>query len=222
MWCRPMPTAKARYLGRQAGDAQPEFSDALRAKLRGYYPDQDAITIPPFESPADDFVSRILMDARWAVSELKDLEAEITKPEIRREHEDLLKSLRELESKLRSLSLDYDRLLGIQADPLGLADKIASFTAIVAAANPAIDAFPSALRAVEKQRAVMLEMAIRVLMTLKEFGIPAAQTADADFGYQSKAVEILKAIGDEVGLVRSPLVWRDIIGDAKKAAPDLQ
>jgi hypothetical protein len=69
---------------------------------------------------------------------------------------------------------------------------------------------------------VAVELAIRVLRVLKEYGIKPAATGDAYWGYTSDAVEILKLIGDDIKLVRDELTWRDIIIKAKTSAPDLQ
>jgi hypothetical protein len=40
--------------------------------------------------------------------------------------------------------------------------------------------------------------------------------------YVSHAVEILKAIGDDIALPRSPETWRDAVIEAKRKEPDLQ
>jgi hypothetical protein len=212
-----MPTAKARYTGDGTRSKTKDFSDALKVKLRGYYPNQQAETDPTWGHPADVFVEHVLAAALSAVSELHWHQFTSTKQEIRAEQADLLKGLNDLHHKLQNLSPDFDRLLGIDADPLGCADKIGELIAHVAG----VDQLPSASKPTEKQHLVMVEMAIRVLRVLKDYGIASAATGDAYFGYRSDAVEILKAIGDDVGMVRAALTWRDTIIEAKQSAPDL-
>jgi hypothetical protein len=216
-----MPTAKALYKGDGAWKMVKDFSDTLKTKLRGYYPNQEADTDPVWGHPADDFVSRVLAEAQWAISELHWHQFVSTKQEIRAEQADLLKSLHDLHHKLRSLSPDFERLMAIDADPLGCADDIKELIRHVECVAPLIDKVPSAKKQDEKQHRVMVEMSIRVLRVLKDFGIEPAVTGDNYFGYTSDAVKILKVIGDDIGLVKAPLTWRDTISEAKQAAPDL-
>ena len=65
-------------------------------------------------------------------------------------------------------------------------------------------------------------MAIRVLRDLKQVGIHPAETANADLGLASDAVEILKILGDGLGLCMAIGSWKSIINKAKKSAPDLK
>jgi hypothetical protein len=74
----------------------------------------------------------------------------------------------------------------------------------------------------DRQSAVIVESTIRILRVLKQYQIPAAATGDSYFPYTSNAVRILKLIGDDLGLVRSKLTWRDIISEVKEQAPDLK
>jgi len=74
----------------------------------------------------------------------------------------------------------------------------------------------------DRQSAVIVESTIRILRVLKQYQIPAAATGDSYFPYTSNAVRILKLIGDDLGLIRSKLTWRDIISEAKEQAPDLK
>jgi hypothetical protein len=163
-----------------------------------------------------------LSEAWWAKSALHVQEYEITKAEVRAEHVDLLKSLRAIEYKLRNLSPDLDRLLGIDADPLGCADQIALMAQHVITASADVARLSKAKKPVEKQHDIAVEFAIRVLRVLQVYGIPAAATGDAYFAYTSKAVKILKLIGDDLGIKRDQLTWRDTIIKAKQQAPDLR
>lgn len=233
-----MTTAKARFQGSGAWTQVPDFSDKLKARLRGFYPEPDADDDPIWGHPAEDFVNRILAAAWWAKSELDWQKYDCTKPELRAEQVNLLNLLREARGKLRSLSPDFDRLLGIEADPLGCADKIDALIGSVERAGSLIDTQPKAQKTVDKQHEVAVEMAVQVLRALKDYGITTAATAGTQLRmaditqaasveqqeshYLSKAVEILKAIGDDIELERTETTWRDIICAAKRVASDLK
>lgn len=92
----------------------------------------------------------------------------------------------------------------------------------VDAATKAVSQVSKAHKLQDKQSAVVVESAIRILRILNQHQIPAAATGDSYFLYTSKAVAILKLIGDDLGLVRSELTWRNIIIKAKNHAPDLE
>ncbi|TQK04957.1 hypothetical protein [Herbaspirillum sp. SJZ107] len=217
-----MSTAKAKYMGDGSGKRIPDFSDNLRQKLRAFYPDQNVEADPVWGHPADAFVEAVLSEAWWAKSALHAQEFESTKAEVRVEHADMLKSLLATERKLRNLSPDLDRLLGVDADPLGCADQIALMAKHVEAVSDLVEQMSKAKKPMDKQHAVAVELALRVLRVLQEQGIPAAATGDSFFGYTSNAIRILKLIGDDLRLVRDELTWRDIIIKAKQQAPDLQ
>lgn len=234
-----MPTIKPPYKGDGAWTKPKDFSDKLFESLRSYYPDQQAETDPTWGHPADEFVGCILNAARYACEELHWQKFEITNSEIRAECEDLLCRLNDLSHKLRSLSPDFDRLLGISADPLGCAGALEALIGHVQDAVPLIDELPIAERPIEKQHRVLVEMAIRVLQVLKNYDIAPAATAgtylrliditeskncgtEDTSQYVSAAVEILKLIGDDIGLVRSKKTWLSVITDAKKNSPDLR
>lgn len=148
--------------------------------------------------------------------------SDITKPELRAEYADLRKTLNKACEKLRHLSPDLDRLLGVDADPLGCADSIQALLAHVDGALARIDSLPPADRPAEKRRAVAVELAVRVLRVLKNYGLRPAATADPNFGYVSLTVEVLELLGEALGLRLARVTWRDVILDAYKLAPDLQ
>lgn len=217
-----MPTAKPRYKGDGAGMLIPDFSDALRNKLREFYPDKEVTPDLHLGNPTDDFVNGILAETWWAKSELFWQDFGCTKQEIRAEHSDLLKCLRNCEEKLRNLSPDFDRLLGVEADPFGCADKIKELIWHMENAEQAIEYLPTAQKPAEKRHDVSIELAVRVLRVLKEYGIPPSATHDAGLGFTSDAIKILKFIGDDIKLERGELTWRTTIIEAKKRAADLQ
>ncbi len=217
-----MSTAKARYTGDGAWTLTKDFSDTLKTTLRGYFPNQQAETEPTFGHPADAFVSHVLAEARWAVSGPHWQKFNSTKQEIRAEQSDLLKGLHALHHKLRNLSPDFDRLLDIDADPLGFADKVKELIGHVESAGGNIEGLPTKKKTAQQQHEVAVEMAVRVLRALKGYGIAPAATGDPNFGYTSDAVQILKLIGDDIGLVLADVTWRDKIIAVKKIAPGLR
>ena len=217
-----MAFAKAEYKGNGAGEMIPDFSDKLKSTLRSYYPDQDAESDETFGHPADGFVNHVLNEAWWAKSELDSQTFDITKQQIRAEQADIMKVLSDAHCKLRSLSPDFDRLLGVDADVWGCAAKIKELIGQVEHAKQRIDLLPTARKPADKQHAMAVEMAVRVLRVLKSYEIKPSATCGSHFSYTSDAVQILKAIGDDIGLVLADLTWRDTIIKAKGVAPDLQ
>jgi hypothetical protein len=234
-----MPTIKAPYRGALKGAPVEEFSDGLREQLRGLCPkgvDGDhfaalraklQILHPGDEKAAerafaDIFVEQVLASARWAKSALHAQQAESTRTELRAERDDLLKQLRTTEQKLRTLSPDLDRLLGADADPLGLADATKALLLNVEQAGERVGTLPRALKLRDKEHDVAVEMAIRVLRVTERWGVEPAATSDEYAPDGSVAVQIVKAIGDDIGVVLSVSTWRDTISKAKKAAPDLR
>ena len=214
-----MPTAKARYLGDGVGQLIPDFSDALKLELRAFYPDKRVTLDRQWEPRNDAFVDAILAEAWWAKSALHALEFELTKAEVQAEHADLLKTLHAAERKLRNLSPALDRLLSIDADPLGCADQISLLANYVNDASAAVERLGKARKPIDKQHEILVELAYRVLEVLRFYEIPIAATGDSYFGYTSKAVTILKLIGDDLGLVRDHLTWRDIIIKTRSRRP---
>jgi hypothetical protein len=175
-----------------------------------------------FNNLADEFVNVLLAEARWAVSALMWQEHTVTKQEILAEHSDLHDTLKYARNKLRELSPDFNRLLDADADPLGVADSLDVLIRHVNAAEVRINELPKKMRLDEAQHDIAVEMAIRVLRAVKNYGLPIYATGGDGFDYTSDAVNILKAIGDDINLPRERLTWRDIIIEAKRVAPDLQ
>jgi hypothetical protein len=167
-------------------------------------------------------VEEILGEAWWAKSALHSQQFELTKAEVRASVGDLLKNLRAGEQKLRNLPPDLDRLLGAGADPLGCADQIALMVEKLTVASDLVEQMSKAKTPSEKQHAVAVELAILVLRVLQRYGIRPAATGDSVFAYTSKAITVLKLIGDDIGLVRDELTWRNTVISAKEKATDLQ
>ena len=113
-------------------------------------------------------------------------------------------------------------MLGVDADPLGCADSLQALLVHVDRALAGIDGLPAADRPDEKQHAVAVELAVRVLRILKNYGLRPAATADPTFGYLSTTVKVLELLGKAVGLRFAKVTWRDVILEAYRLAPDLQ
>ncbi len=235
-----MAREKPPYRGRALGGLQPRpLTDGLRNKLRNFYPDKEAEEDPVWGHPADQFVAEILAEVGWAVSMLFHIQSDSKKGEVRVECADLLKSLKSLkrdrskfksaEHKLKNISLDLDRLLPVESDPVGCADRLENdpelveeMIAHIEATIPLIERLPKSPRPDQKQHWVAVEMAVRVLRVLKHYDLDPAEYASADYeGCESDVVKILCAIGVDIGLRFAPTTWRDIIGEAKLNAPDL-
>ncbi|MFQ6758286.1 MAG: hypothetical protein D9V46_07075 [Deltaproteobacteria bacterium] len=207
----------------------------LYQELRKFCPDQQPAD-SPWGSTADEFANEIIAEAIWAAEQLFCMQEDITKGQVRAEWEDLQQTLRSakrnLEAgkhKLRNISPGLDRLLALDSDPLGCADQMEICSCFVSTlidhlefASSRIEGLRKSDRPDQKEHWVAVEMAINVLRVLKKHGIPPSIYASADHsGCQSKAVTILWTIGEHIGLAMSLITWRDIIGEARQQAADL-
>ncbi len=204
-----MASPKAKYSGEHdALRARPfgDFSDSLRQTLRAFSPSPEA---------ADRFVEAVLVEARWALGEMYWQTQEINRQEMRAEAADLGKVLADAEEKLRSLSSDFDRLLGVDADPLGTADNIAALRRQVEQGGAQIKKLPRSQTLLDRQHDVAVGMAVRVGSALLHFGVDVTGSGGAYFNDLSPAARVFKAIGDDIGLRYADTTWRDT---ASKAA----
>lgn len=178
-------------------------------ELRKFYPGSD-----PGEAAY--FVNVILSSAWFAKDGLDFQQSDLVKEKIRAELESLLKALSKAEDKLRRLSPDVDRLLGPEVAPLDCADELCRLIEQAEVARKEkLDELPKSPRRAEKESAIAIELAIRVLCDLDEFGIKPSAThhlnSSSDEEHASPAVQILKLIGDYVGLEQKLVTWRDIV-----------
>lgn len=221
-----MPTATPRYDSdgswktRQYSEEEWEaISERIRKKLRRFYPDKNAKPDPPFGHSADGWANGLLDDAESAVSMMLWLSRRLTNEELRAEKDHALATLKKADQCLSNLSHDLNIMLGVAADVLGCRDKIREIMPRLEAAGVAIDRLPKAKKPRDAQHAAAVEMAIRVLRVLKAYGVSTAATAGADSGRTSDAVQILKIIGDEIGLPLAETTWKNIIIKAKPSLP---
>lgn len=171
--------------------------------------------------PADEFMSHLFEETSSIIDAANRLSIRLTKKEIVREVEDIRYFMEGACERLKNLSDDVDRkivngpfLVDMLTDMEGFIDEIKR----VEQEAKKLKRIPRS----EASRNLLVELAIVVLRTLKEYGISASQTANEDLNSISPAMQILVKFADELGLNRSPQTMLDIVGDAKKKAPDLQ
>lgn len=110
-------------------------------------------------------------------------------------------------------------MLGADADVFGCRDTIRELIPHVEAVEAAITKLPRAKKLKDVEHDAAVEIAVRVLRELKQLGVSTAATADPALGYISAAVQILKIIGDEIGLKLAETTWKAIIIKAKPSLP---
>lgn len=221
-----MPTAKPRYDG--GGDWKSRLYDEatweaiskrVREKLRPFYPDKNAKADPYFGHPADAWANGLLGNAESAVSMTLWLSLRLTNAELRAEKDHVLATLNKADQCLSNLSHDLNIMLGVDGGVLGCRDKIREIVPCLEAAGATIDRLPKAKKLRDAQHAAAVEMAVRVLRVLKAYSVSTAATADTVSGCASDAVQILKIIGDEIGLWLAEATWKGIIIKAKPSLP---
>ena len=224
-----MPTAKRRrdsggeWKNQHFNEVEWEaLNERLCKKLRGFYPDMTAVSDPAFDHPADSWVYNLITEAESAISMMLWLRKGLTNEELKAERKDLLNTLNKADNCLSKLSHDLDTMFGVDADVLDSRDKIRELVPYIEAAETAINRLQRAKKLADARHDAAVEMAIRVGRILNRSGITMPATEDTPFEYTPEAIQILKTIGDEFGLVLEPLTWRDTIIEAKKSAPDIK
>lgn len=138
----------------------------------------------------------------------------------------------DLARDLRRISLDLDKLLPVGADPRGCATILDGYGSGVASAEAAIKALdlmhaqvteagkglrmiPEKLKDNEVHHYIAVWLAESVLPVLERNGIATSDYASDRRGRGTNAVNVLKAIGDGVGICFEPSTWRNVISEAK-------
>ena len=111
--------------------------------------------------------------------------------------------------------------LRVEADVCGCRSDVAILIARVDHAEELISRMPRAAKLADAQHHAAVEIAVRVLHSLLEYGVSTAATADSDEMRTSDAIKILKIIGDQIGLRLAESTWRDTIIAARKSSPSL-
>lgn len=157
-----MTTPRARYVVEAPEVIVPDFPQSLRRELRKRF--ERFFTADQIGAhrafvnglgaddwrvahPADAIVFELLGVAYPLKVELyRHKNFALTKGEVLAEHADFLKSLRTMQKKLRSLSPELDRLLGYDADPLGIADLMGDLISRVEFATATVKRHPDLQR----------------------------------------------------------------------------
>ncbi len=216
-----MATPKAHFRGNGEGILVRQFSDKLKSSLRSFYPNEEVDPDPAWGDPADNFVASVLSEGEWLASELHWMKFETTTGGIRSEKTRLLNSLGKSVELLTNISPDFEYLLPIEVDILGYADTFKELIHHFECTEKEIEALPKSDKPSSKEKIIAIEATVRTLRVLAEHGIPPSETVHTEFEATSDAIKILKAIGDDIGFVRTPSVWKKNISAAKKIAPDL-
>ena len=217
-----MPSAKAPYdknviwKYRQFSDADwLEMTQRLKTKLTPLYP--VIATTPEIEEAKSVWVSRLQREAHSAISTVLWHTRRRTNEELRAECNDLLGVLNKAADCLNTLSYDFDILLGVDVDVLGVRDKILKLIPTIEASKAKIAKLPRAKNIKDAQHDAAMEMAIGCLRVVKEYGGEVSGTLVPEFERTSPAIQILKILGNELGLVLSESTWKKAVARAKKA-----
>lgn len=169
------------------------------------------------DEEASDFAESQISCASWARDEMDALKLTIKKQDMLAECFDLTRILRTAESQLRSISPDLDCLLRIDIDPRGSADHInellttlGKIIANIRSVVPTIERNKRKPSFLSKRNEIATELVVRASEIAKEHEIKIAASAN------SEMVQMLKLIGDKVGLNLAASTWRDILYRVRK------
>lgn len=184
--------------------APPDFSVELRVTLRQLIATDRHADATVRGSP-EECVSQVLSRARFASAALNDIWTDSS--EVRAEHQTVLTMLHRASTGLREASPIYARRFRSDCCPAAVAAQILSIASQLDLAGPPRVRRRPAVREGE----VMRELTRNVLPVLKQHGIAPAAYVSADERSMSTAVAVLRAIANDLSLVRSPFTWRDHI-----------
>jgi len=209
-------SAKARFIG----NIEPDYLTAeqwshLKDKLKSYSLKYHVPEGTDGFDKTECFVEQLIAEARWAEARLAELRQALTKQEIKATFEKLITTLRGAAEQLRALPCDLEKLLEVDVNTLGCADMIEELLDKLRGVDQLIEgkakSYPLAVK-----NEVSIEMAVRVLRVLQEYGIKTSATGHANFENSwSDAVRILHLIGKVIGLEWEELTWRDKIMEAQ-------
>ena len=194
----------------------------LQSELKPFYPNKEAVDCPVFGHPFDEWVNVLASEAWGAISGIYGRGIRLTNEQLLVEQKNTLKTLQKAAHLLSDMSLDLDKLLGIDADVLGTRDRILELMPYLESAGQKITAQPKAFQRNQVDQAAAVEMAIRVLRVYKDHGGRVAATADNDLQYFSDSIKILRIIGQAFGLDLSAATWKKVILVARAKANDLR
>jgi hypothetical protein len=223
-----MPTAKPRYdkdgswkYKEHSHDEWETLKIQVKEELRPFYPDQCAKEDATFGHPSDAWAIQILTEADRAVSQVLSMGVRLSNAELLAEQRDASRKLAAALASVSNLSRDLDVMLGVDADLDSCKRSIGDILRRIEAAKAQIKRLPRANKIADVQRMAAIEMAIRVLRAIKGEGGKVSATADAAGKYTSTSIQILKIVGDKIGLVYEHITWKGHIKAARKSVSDL-
>lgn len=171
--------------------------------------------------PADEFISHLFEETRSTIDSANGLSIRLTKKEIVREIEDIRYFFESTYERLKNLSDDVDRMIAngpfvieMLSDMEGFLDEIKR----VQGEAKQLKRLPRT----KVEKTILVELTIAALRALRKYGINPSQPTGQHFKSRSPALDLLVKFSEEIGLNRSPETMRNIVGDAKKSAPDLR
>jgi len=207
-----MSSPKARFTGAQPRSRVRDLTHAEVLRLRDLWPRGGIESA--WGHPGDEFAAS-LGDVVLGVRAQRHREI-VSREDARAELHRVARQLREAEEMLRTLSPEVDVLLGVEADPLGCADKIQVLLARFEQAEAAHATLYAGLSSAEHERRLMLDVCVQVSGVLRDHGIEVSATAVVDLQQQSVAVACCAAVGELSGIPRSPATWRDLLADVRR------
>jgi hypothetical protein len=259
-----MTKAKPRYNGPptfaesvKSGDYTelPDFPESLRLSLHEILREHTKAKISEgqFPSYADRFSNEVLAEARQVRAELEHLRLGINKSDLREENQQLALRIRaainkikkapkkhetlgfaDLANKLRRMSPDLDRLLGVEIDPRGAAVALESYAtgkldAIhclselsrlldhigTAGLDTVIDDAPEKLRDSELLHWSAVDLAARIDKVFEDFRLASSNHANAYTNQASALIKVLDRVGRELKIRFSLVTWQAAVREAR-------
>jgi hypothetical protein len=219
---------KARYVGDDTGTLVPDFSESLRGELHRLYKHHFNVErVAVARSFAQGFG-----DPNWRTAEATDALVQsllfaadplkvtlfrrktfaLKKGEIQAEYGDLDKTLKAASAKLRSVSAELDRLLGKDADVLGVANSLDALLVIIQRASLSVKMAPGRKTGRVFDNQVALQLIVALAEVCLAHGLPIS--ASAQGGRASQFIRATKLIADAMGLVLSEKTWTNIASQA--------
>jgi len=183
------------------------FNSKTHAKLIKFYKKYSDTTKQSF----DYFFDSLLLTATWAKDELDGYKSLLTKSDLLAEHKSLLIAVKRTTTKLKNISPEYDRLLGIEPIIEECLDSLQSLGSKLAKSETIVKQQEQKPRIEEYRRSVLDEFTVRVMQVLIECDIKIVGTGCDGFEYENLTVELLVIVSKEINIVLSKLTWRDYI-----------
>ncbi len=271
-----MSREKAQYKGDGSGINFKDISDDLRDSLyKCIYENEKKSKHQGDAEYVSLIVEALVTEARYMLDELQWQVLDITKGELQAEHKNLTKVVNSVRNKitnlrkpksilnksisevceglsvvsdrLKNLSPEYDRKLGVDDDPLKYSDEIMvlanrfqvvetndSLEMLMCNALQSLNQLSDVLSGIDQtiagleakpkvsdlQHDIAIETVIRVMNVLELFDIESSATFHEGYDDGALIVQVIDLIGKDMRCNRSPITWRNIIIKAKKQMLD--